>query len=242
MVKSLNTLCAACPLHNACYIYNYFPTNIGGRLIVRNVKPDKSIITQGHDAEGIYFLCKGQVKLHRIFKNGTGMTRDILMGAQFISYKAVLLNEPHLYSAFTMERSTILMLPKGELASIKYDPAVLKSFMKLQLYDYRNFEATVSMYTHDPADRQVERVLVYLYAMQRRVNQSNPEQLKYSRQDIAEFAALTQETVVRKLKELEADGLVHTQGRLVVVLEPLIKKYEYAISRYIEPIKKRISS
>jgi CRP-like cAMP-binding protein len=242
MTSTKEDQCAACPLHEVCYVYNYFPDEFHSSIVSRKVPAGTTIISQGASSGGIYFLCKGQVKVFRSYASGDIVIRDILVGAQFISYKAALLNENHLYSAQTLTSSEILMLPKGELNTLRDNHTVLKSFMAQQLYDYRNFEAALGMYTVDQANRKIERILVYLYAMQKRARKNNPEQIRYTRAMLADFAALTPETVVRQLKSLEEQNLVYLQGRLIVIKDKLIEKYKQTFERYTEPIRKRIET
>jgi CRP-like cAMP-binding protein len=197
LTRTKEDLCTSCPLSGICYIYNYFPEELHSSIVSRKVSPGSTIISQGAPAGGIYYLCKGQIKIFRSYESGDVVIRDILVGAQFISYKAALLNEAHLYSAEALTSSNILLLPKGELSKLRNNHKVLQSFMTQQLYHFRNFESNMRMYTVDQADRKIERILVYLFAMQHRARKNNPEQIQFSRTMLANFAALTPETVVR---------------------------------------------
>ncbi len=180
------------------------------------------IFYEGKPCHGIHLLCAGRVKLYRSTFQGKQQILRIIGPCAVIDPRSVFDRDTHAATCETIEPSRVSFIERG-------------AFQKL-LKDHHALALSVIRWLSVDLDRSYERLLhaTNKTARQRLADllldlsrdhgaQSNGGidiTLNLKREELAELADLTLETVVRQLTAFKRDGILKTEGRKITVVNP----------------------
>lgn len=183
-------------------------------------EPHQTVFYEGHACLGFYLLCRGKVKLTRSSARGQRQILGILEGSELIEKHAFRDRAVHEATCETMERSQICLIEKEPyLALVRQN-----GDLAIKLIQLLSNELGVNM---DQLDRFTfktarERLAALLLDLTERFGKAAGDQialgLVLKREEIAEMAGVTVETVIRLLGSFREEGLVKVEGRSITVL------------------------
>lgn len=176
-----------------------------------------TFFNQGDEANFVFYLVEGQVKLSQISESGEQVTPRTVGNGKIFGGVAAFGQRPYPVSAVALSPATALRW-KGEGMR-----KLMKDYPRLAL----NALDIVSKRLHDLQDRYHElateqvaiRLRKALLRLAETAGKSTPIQLDLSRQDLAEMTGTTLFSVSRILKTFEKDGLLGLGREKVVILD-----------------------
>ena len=222
---STSVNCMNCPKSSMCF-QKLVPSEL--QFISQNktqlsYQKGENLCKQGAFASYVMYITEGLIKIYLETSNRKRINVKILKAADFIGLPSVYGNNIYICSAKALKESTVCLIDKESFKQlIKNNGEFASEIIKwhcnheIQSYDYIKSIVSKQMYG------RLAYALLYLTS----------EQFKdvdifshITRKDIAEFAGLSTESVVRLLHELKNDKVIEVEGKIINVINPeLLKK------------------
>ena len=195
--------------------------DIQGLFREQRLERDQLIFLEGDEAEYVYIVVGGKVKIVKQAAGGKEMILEIF-GPGDVFGGATLLLSGHPATAVCMEPGALLCLPRLDyLALLKRFP--LMAFQVIELLRQRLHEAHQAI-RGLAAERVETRVARLLFKLADKTGV--PSQggirlaLHLTRQDIADMVGCTLETAIRILSRWQKEGLIKTEEGVITILSP----------------------
>lgn len=208
--------CAICPLfrnltqaEHSAFLQKYQDT------IIRFDK-NETVVRQGDPINTIYLLMKGSVRTQMITLEGNVVEIDILEAVMPMAPSFVYANKSvYPVDIITMEPSTFLRISKSDwLKEMVNDEKILINFLTLT--------SNMTVFLSEKLQMISLKSLRYklsIFLLEKTSPDKNYFILKRSRTQLAEYFGVQRPSLARSLKELEDEGIIKTDGRLVTVLD-----------------------
>lgn len=192
--------------------------------ITRSLEEGSFFFMQGDEAEYLYVLTSGQVKLMQSNPNGQQVNlRTIYPWQMFGALGAVRSDgAPYPASAQTLEDSTALATPSLFLRSmLETRPYLSFDLMNLMTSYIQEMQARYRELATERVEQRVANALIRL-AGQAGIKSEKEAgiELSFSRQDVAEMTGTTLYTVSRLLSDWERKGILKTGREKIAIINP----------------------
>lgn len=174
-------------------------------------KAGQTIFYQGNSPIGLYVIQKGLVKLESLSPDGAGNTLRLVGPGEALGYRALFAGDVYRASAIVVEDVTACFISKSVINSmIEQHPSVAFNFLNKLSQDLRLAEDKwVHQVEHDASERVAE-ALIFL--------NDHFQGQPWTRQEIAQWAGTTAETVMRTLSQFEKAGWIVAERRRYNIL------------------------
>jgi CRP/FNR family transcriptional regulator len=215
--------CESCPnreISDICQIVPPVEEPFG--LIKRRAmyQPGQYVFYEGHVALGLYILCQGQVKLTRLNRKGQQRLVGILDSGQLLEKQAFQEQPVHQVTCEVLESSQICLLDRTTFLSFLKEHGELA--VKLVQVLSKEMTAVLNVadqFAFTPARERLARLLLELSDRFGKNEDAGIRMtLKLKREDLAQMAAVTVETVVRLLHDFQNDQLITVHGRELIII------------------------
>lgn len=188
------------------------------------------IFSEGSEANTLFFINEGKIKLYKYNKDGKEQILHILTNGDFFGELDLIKSSTYKFNAKAMDNAKICTLKKSEVKNIimKKPEIAIKLLESVgeRLAAIENLAQNLS--TND-VDARIAYLLLNL--MDKYSEDSNGKKLiklPLSREDMASYIGVTRETISRKLKKLEDECLIKIIGtKNILILD------EEGLSDYI---------
>ena len=171
-----------------------------------NFKKNSVLFREGESVDSIFIIRKGRIKLSRYDSLGREQIVTILADNDIIWEGMFLENSIYPYSGVCLSSAAVYRIYRDEFHKVVKDPgAAMNTIILLSKKLHDANERNMLLATKDPAAR-LAGFLVY------RVDRSIDNDVSLKLDDIAASVNLRAETVSRKLREMEKDGLIERVG------------------------------
>jgi CRP-like cAMP-binding protein len=186
--------------------------------------PAKGIIfKQGDEATGVYFVDHGKVKISTSLGNQNEKLIRLAADGDIFGHRGLYGDWTYPITAQALTPTSVTLIPKEILVqALKANQELTYQLMiffaeELRLSETRNMLL--------PARSKVSAAILMNYETFG-LESENGTKLSYtiSRQDIANHAGLTYETVIRELGQLNEMGIIKISGKALHVLQPDLLK------------------
>jgi CRP/FNR family transcriptional regulator, cyclic AMP receptor protein len=180
---------------------------VAQRMQRRCYRAGEYILLEGEKPSGLFFVCRGRVRLSRTATDGREQVLATLgLGASFIS-EPLFDAQPNHASARAMSAVECLLLPSDDFtALIRRYPDVAVAALRDQAARLRELVELVD----DLAFRSVRARLLA---------EASSGMAQLTQQELAERAGTVREIAGRALRRMAADGLVRLERGRVIVLD-----------------------
>jgi CRP-like cAMP-binding protein len=178
---------------------------------------------QGDNAQFLYVLASGQVKLMQSNPNGQQVNlRTISPWQMFGALGVVRAGATYPASALALVDSAALTIKSGFLHSMmETRPYLSFDLMKLMTSYIHEMQARYRELATERVEQRVANALLRLTAqMGIKSEKDTGIELSFSRQDVAEMTGTTLYTVSRLLSEWERNGIIATGRERIKILKP----------------------
>ncbi len=189
------------------------------RLTVeRKFAPGEFIFWEGDAPDLFYIVAEGQVKVLKHSSQGKEFIIAFFGPGEIFGEVAVFENKPYPASAQAVTETKVLgMRQEIFLSFLAQRPQVALRIINILGGRLRDAQARLIDLAGERVEQRLARVLLMLSA---RLGSSLP----FTRQEIADMAGTTVETVIRFMRRLKDGGIVQsTRGRIVILDEARLR-------------------
>jgi len=215
--------CEACPNREFSDICDIVPpVEESGGFIRRRAmyRPGQHVFYEGHAALGLYVLCQGRVKITRLNRRGQQRLVGILDAGQLLEKQAFQEQSVHQVTCEVLEPSQICLLDRTSfLTFLKGNGELAVKLVQVLSKEMSYVMNAADRFAFTPARERLARLLLELNErFGESVSGSTRIDLNLKREDLAQMAAVTVETVVRMLHDFQENGLIAMKGREIIIL------------------------
>jgi len=194
-------------------------TRIAQQGVLLKFQPDHVIFHEGDEADSVYEIVKGMVKLYKLLPDGRRQITGFVSAGDLMGLAH---NESFIHTSEAVTDVVLFRIPKARFERFIDEVPGLARSLLIAAQDELNF-------AHDQLlllgrKTAIERISSFLLSMAERYAEDVDGQeatihVPMRRCDIADYLGLTIETVSRGLSRLKKDGVVKDMngGRMMVV-------------------------
>ena len=198
--------CSACPIREltvCAALEENELSHLADIVRARHLAPHTTLFGEGDEADSVYNVTAGTVKLYKLLPDGRRQITGFLFTGDFLGLS---MHDRFAYSAETVTPVSLCQFPRRQME------ALLREFPKLQqrLFTMASNELEASQDQMLLLGRKTakEKVASFLLGLSRRLarrgQKDNPVSIPMSRSDIADYLGLTTETVSRTFTALKS--------------------------------------
>lgn len=191
----------------------------------RKYSKDEMIFMEGQPAQNIHIINSGRVKIFTTSSEGKEYIIRLLEEGDFFGELILFKEETVSYSAKAITEVSSCLINKNDLETlIEENPAISQEFLTALSSRLKNIEDKAHSLALDDAKKKAIKLLNNLAAETgTKKEKGTLIELPLTREGLANLMGMSQETLSRKLSELEKqDKIELLSGRKVLIKEDLI--------------------
>lgn len=185
-------------------------------------QPGQFVFYEGHPVLALYILCSGRVKLTRSTKNGQCRLVDIVDPGELIEKHSFQDEAVHELTCESLEISQVCMIDRAPyLKLLEQNGELAVRVLKLLSRKMSRSVDETDQFAFASARERIAGLLLELVERYGEPVQDGTKiSLHLKREELAQMAAISVETVVRILQSLQSTHLIHMKGREITILNP----------------------
>lgn len=190
------------------------------RLANRRKCPKDSVVFfENEEGDFFFTILEGRIKVTILGDDGREVILSLLGPGDFFGEMALLDQEPRSATAIAVEDTELLSLHRIDFQSVLADNrSITTGLIKVLTGRLRRANHQISTLALLDVYGRVARVIVDMAREEgRRLKDGRIAFRRATHQEIANRIGTTRETVTRMLKDLERQGLIHVEGKELVV-------------------------
>jgi CRP/FNR family cyclic AMP-dependent transcriptional regulator len=199
------------------------------RLTSRRTCPkDTVVFFENEEGDSFFCIVAGRIKVTILGDDGREVILSVLGRGDFFGEMALLDNEPRSATAIAVEDTELLSLHRNDFQSVLTDNrSIMLALIKILTARLRRANHQISTLALLDVYGRVARVIVDTARDEgKRLKDGRIAFRRATHQEIANRIGTTRETVTRMLKDLERQGLIHIDGKEVVVQPDFEKTFD----------------
>lgn len=193
---------------------------------IHNFKKNQIIYAQGEEAENLWCLIKGKVK---IFKDGVGGRQQIIRlirPVQYFGYRASFADEPHMSGACAFEASTIGSIPMSLVKEmITHNIKLAWFFIEELSHNLGGSDTRIVNLTQKHIRGRLAEALIALRDNYGYEDDNATIKIYMSREDLANLSNMTTSNAIRTLSTFVSEKILLVDGRRIKIInEPMLRK------------------
>jgi CRP/FNR family transcriptional regulator len=209
--------CTGCELRGEGFFCNLKPKVLAAfeALKITNTYPKGStLFTEGEDANGVYLICKGRVKLSAYSSDGKALILRISNAGELLGLSAAIGNTPHKATAEVLENCQVNFVRKQDFLRFLREQADAGFNALRQLSN--NYHAAYTQVCSLGLSSSVGDKLAKLFLGWSEAREATGGRIHlkvtFSHEEIAEMIGTSRETVTRLLKDFRQRDLISLKG------------------------------
>jgi len=191
---------------------------------VLNVLKDELVFAQGDNADAIYFVESGRIKVSVVSAGGKEGVLALLGPHSFFGEGALVGQRLRLSSATVVETATLYQVEKrAMLRALRDHPELAEKFTAVLLARNEDLQEDLCDQLFNDSERRLARVLIKISTMDE-LNPSDSKIASLSHETLAEMVGTTRSRVTHFMNKFRKLGLVEYKGHLTVKAERLTKE------------------
>jgi CRP-like cAMP-binding protein len=199
------------------------------RLALRKRYPkDTVVFFENEEGDFFFTITEGRIKVTILGDDGREVILSVLGPGDFFGEMALLDNEPRSATAIAVEESELLSLHRNDFQSVLNDnKSITSALIRVLSARLRRANHQISTLALLDVYGRVARVIVDMAREEgKRLRDGRIAFRRATHQEIANRIGTTRETVTRMLKDLERQGLIHVEGKEIVVQPDFEKVFD----------------
>ncbi|MFZ6053334.1 response regulator [Halocola ammonii] len=188
----------------------------------RNTKSFKKkdiVYRQGEYPHALLYIKSGTIKLSRNNEYGKEFIVQLSGEGEFLGYLALLENGPYTEDAVAMEDAEIAMISVEDFRKLMHsNREVTNSFIRILSKNVLEHEQRLLKLAYGNVRERVAGVIHNLY--QRYGEDNDRIGLNISREELAGYAGIATESLIRTLSDLRSDKIIGNDGKHITVTNP----------------------
>ena len=191
----------------------------------RRFPKDTVVFFENEEGDFFFMILEGRIKVTILGDDGREVILSMLAQGDFFGEMALLDNEPRSATAIAVEETELLSLHRTDFQTVLTENrSITTALIKVLTARLRRANQQISTLALLDVYGLVARVIVDMAREEgRRLRDGRIAFRRATHQEIANRIGTTRETVTRMLKDLERQGLIHIEGKEIVV-EPDFEK------------------
>jgi CRP-like cAMP-binding protein len=189
---------------------------------------DTVVFFENEEGDFFFTITEGRIKVTILGDDGREVILSVLGPGDFFGEMALLDNEPRSATAIAVEESELLSLHRSDFQSVLNDNrSITNALIKVLSARLRRANHQISTLALLDVYGRVARVIVDMAREEgKRLRDGRIAFRRATHQEIANRIGTTRETVTRMLKDLERQGLIHVEGKEIVVQPDFEKVFD----------------
>jgi CRP/FNR family cyclic AMP-dependent transcriptional regulator len=185
----------------------------------RRYPKDQVVFFENEEGDFFFMILEGRIKVTILGDDGREVILSVLGPGDFFGEMALLDNEPRSATAIAVEDSELLSLHRTDFQSVLTENrSITSALIKSLTARLRKANHQISTLALLDVYGRVARVIAEMARDEgRRLRDGRIAFRRATHQEIANRIGTTRETVTRMLKDLERQGLIHVEGKELVV-------------------------
>lgn len=224
-MKKPNPHCSTCNSRAESIFCHLAEENLDGldqHKITKHFPRGHSIFQEGKQAEGLYCLRTGKVKLFKSGSEGKEVILGIAKSGDVLGFRSVLMNEPYSRNAEVLEDAQICFIEKDFFAKlIQKSPDLAFDVIQRMGQELVATEARISDFLNTDVRTRFIRLLLMLkksYGVED--STGTLLNVRLTRQEMGEMVGAAPETIIRILSELENEEFISMDGKKIKIQNP----------------------
>ena len=198
-------------------------------LALRKRYPKDTVVFFENEEGDLFFtILEGRIKVTILGDDGREVILSVLGPGDFFGEMALLDNEPRSAIAIAVEESELLSLHRNDFQTVLNDNrSITSALIRVLSARLRRANHQISTLALLDVYGRVARVIVDMAREEgKRLRDGRIAFRRATHQEIANRIGTTRETVTRMLKDLERQGLIHVEGKEIVVQPDFEKVFD----------------
>jgi len=189
---------------------------------------DTVVFFENEEGDSFFCIVDGRIKVTILGDDGREVILSVLGRGDFFGEMALLDNEPRSATAIAVEDTELLSLHRNDFQTVLTDNrSIMAALIKILTARLRRANHQISTLALLDVYGRVARVIVDTARDEgKRLKDGRIAFRRATHQEIANRIGTTRETVTRMLKDLERQGLIHIDGKEVVVQPDFEKTFD----------------
>ena len=185
----------------------------------RRYPKDQVVFFENEEGDFFFMILEGRIKVTILGDDGREVILTVLGPGDFFGEMALLDNEPRSATAIAVEDSELLSLHRTDFQTVLTENrSITSALIKSLTARLRKANHQISTLALLDVYGRVARVIAEMARDEgRRLRDGRIAFRRATHQEIANRIGTTRETVTRMLKDLERQGLIHIEGKEIVV-------------------------
>ncbi len=194
---------------------------IGAVCSLAAFQPQEQIFAEGEPCRGLWVLAEGRVRLYHADAEGRQHVVSFRGQHAPLDLAPALDGRAHSASAVALEACTLVFVPRPTLVTLGRDyPITIRNVVDQLCVELRQRDIATAIASLRDARG---RICCTLLMLAREYGLQIPGALRIdyrlTRQDVADRSAVTLETAIRVLSDLQRKGIVRTQAQVIDILD-----------------------
>ena len=204
-------------------------TEIIEKMNHKRVNKNDVVFLEGEKAKTLYFLNVGKIKIYKYTKDGKEQILHILSEGDFFGELNLLKESQYRFNAKAMEESKICTLSKENFKEILLDkPEIAIKILEIMGERLSALENLAQNLATNDIDARIAFLLKNLSDKYGEISNNDIIiNLPLTREDMANYVGVTRETISRKLKKFEEEGIIKIVGTKKIIIIDNEKLEEY---------------
>jgi CRP-like cAMP-binding protein len=194
----------------------------------RRYPKDSVVFFENEQGDFFFMILEGRIKVTILGDDGREVILSLLGSGDFFGEMALLDNEPRSATAIAVEDTELLSLHRNDFQAVLSDNrSITVGLIKVLTARLRRANHQISTLALLDVYGRVARVIVDMAREEgRRLKDGRIAFRRATHQEIANRIGTTRETVTRMLKDLERQGMIHIEGREIIVQPDFEKVFD----------------
>jgi CRP-like cAMP-binding protein len=184
-----------------------------------NYKKGEVIIRADDEPAGVYYISEGYVRSYSLTEDGRELTLNIFKPGSYFPMTWAIADIQNSFFYEAMTTLEVSRLPKTEIVDlVKNDNKLLYDLTRRLLIGLNGLVVRMEYLFMGSAYNKVASSILLLA---RRFGEESKDgliiRLHFTHQDIASLAGITRETATLEIQNLEKNGLITRENRLIIV-------------------------
>ena len=204
-------------------------TEIIEKMNHKRVNKNDVVFLEGEKAKTLYFLNVGKIKIYKYTKDGKEQILHILSEGDFFGELNLLKESKYRFNAKAIEESKICTLSKENFKEILlYKPEIAIKILEIMGERLSALENLAQNLATNDIDARITFLLKNLSDKYGEISNNDIIiNLPLTREDMANYVGVTRETISRKLKKFEEEGIIKIVGTKKIIIIDKKKLEEY---------------
>ena len=183
----------------------------------RLISKGKALFSEGDPVEGIFFMYRGWVKVHKEWTHPKELILRFAGKGDIIGHRGLSESKEYPISATALEDSMICFIPEDFLeVSLRANPGMAYSMMQFYASELQKADKRMRDLVHMETPGRIAGALLEMHK-KFGTSRDGYIAMPVSRQDVASYAGTTYETLFKVFIEMKKDKIITTSGKFIKI-------------------------